>query len=74
VCSSPAPDADVQAADDPVFLLGEVAVPDVWPEVIEPPKPAALAASVQACKQRTYDGYLLALSSASSPSSPQLQF
>jgi hypothetical protein len=49
---SPAPDADVEAADDPVFLLGEAAVPDVRPEVVEPPQPAAFAAPVQPCKQR----------------------
>jgi len=47
---SPAPDADVEAADQPVLVLREAAVPDVGPEVVEPPEPAALAAPVQPYK------------------------
>ena len=45
----PAPDGDVEAADEAVLVLGEAAVPDVRPEVVEPPQPAALAAPVQPC-------------------------
>jgi hypothetical protein len=48
---SPAPDADVEAADQPVLVLREAAVPDVGPEVVEPPEPAALAAPVQPYKR-----------------------
>lgn len=44
---SPAADADVEAADDPILVLGEPAVLDVWPEVVQPPEPAALAASLE---------------------------
>ena len=47
---SPAPDADVEAADQPVLVLREAAVPDVGPKVVEPPEPAALAAPVQPYK------------------------
>jgi hypothetical protein len=45
----PAAYADVEAENDPVLLLREPAVPDVRPEVVEPPEAAALAAPLQTC-------------------------
>ena len=45
----PAAYADVEAEDDPVLLLREPSVPDVRPEVVEPPEAAALATPLQTC-------------------------
>jgi hypothetical protein len=47
--NSLASELGVEGDDDGVLLLGEAAVPDVWPEVVEPPQPAALAAPLQPC-------------------------
>jgi hypothetical protein len=43
----PASDGAVEGADDVVLLLSVAPVPDVRPQVVEPPEPAALAAAVQ---------------------------
>jgi hypothetical protein len=45
--SAPAPDANVEAANDAVLFRGEVPMLYVWPQVVEPPQPAALAAPLQ---------------------------
>lgn len=42
--TEPAADAYVEAADDVVLFLGEAPVLDIGPEIIQPPKPAALPA------------------------------
>jgi hypothetical protein len=52
--NSLASDLGVEGDDDGVLLLGEAAVPDVWPEVVEPPQPAALAASLQPCDHMSH--------------------
>jgi hypothetical protein len=49
----PAPDGGEEAADDPILVVGEVAVLYVGPQVVEPPQPAALAAPLQPCTRRT---------------------
>lgn len=43
----PAANANVEAADDAVFFLGEAAALDVRPQVIQPPQPATLPTSLQ---------------------------
>ena len=43
----PAADANVQAANNVLLFFGEVAVLDVWPQIVEPSQPAAFAAPLQ---------------------------
>jgi hypothetical protein len=52
--NSLASELGVEGDDDGVLLLGEAAVPDVWPEVVEPPQPAALAAPLQPCDHTSH--------------------
>ena len=46
--SSPATDADVQSAYNAILFFGEPSMLDVWPEIVEPPETAALAAASEA--------------------------
>ena len=37
----------VEPDDEILLVVGDVAALDVWPEIVEPPQPAALAATSQ---------------------------
>lgn len=40
-----------------LFFWGEVASLDVWPQVVGPSEPAALAASIKSCKRGEHQTY-----------------
>ena len=42
----------MEADDEILLVVGDVAALDVWPEVVQPPQPAALAAPAQTCTTR----------------------
>jgi hypothetical protein len=52
----PAADGAVEGEDDPVLQFRVPAVLDIRPQVVEPPKPAALAAAVEPCITRIDHG------------------
>jgi hypothetical protein len=45
----PVAEEPVEADDEILLVVGDVAAPDVGPEVVQPPQPAALAAPTQTC-------------------------
>jgi hypothetical protein len=45
----PATDGSKEVADDPVLVVREVTVLYVWPQIVEPPQSAALAAPLETC-------------------------
>lgn len=45
----PAPNTNIEAADDVVFFFRESPMLDVWPQVIQPSQSTTLSASLNSC-------------------------
>ena len=56
----PAADGSEEVADDPVLVVREATVLYVWPQIVEPPQPAALAAPLETCDAICSDIYFVA--------------
>ncbi|CAA7388285.1 unnamed protein product [Spirodela intermedia] len=41
----------MELEDEELLLGGDVPPPDVWPEVVQPPQPAALPGALQPCEE-----------------------
>ena len=53
----PASNGSEEVADDSILVIREVAMLYVWPQIVEPPQPAALAAPLQPCNARSFFRY-----------------
>jgi hypothetical protein len=55
----PAAYGSEEVADDPVLVVREVTMLYVWPQIVEPTQPAALAAPLQPCNNAILLNYVI---------------